>query len=304
MDSAQLPSSFRAPAFSHKYRLVFSRQTVVSASTNCVSHPSLFYLTSFPLTFRRESQYGLAASRLLVGGRRAYMSMRCLGNRSAMPTRLWRSTTVGIAEQMPSYGPALHGRGTASFDNQCSCVSPPVQTFPVSFLPSDIISVILALLLAVGFFTIIRHRTTATCGRESSIPFLDFVCDLILVTAPLSEVTIMVPDEARSAIHLSIISALASTACCLHTNILVGFPVSLHWAPIWHSFPLLFPTLQHPATTVSVILQRFCPSSHIGFLSCFKWLFSSRHCTLTLRCEDTCRNIQRIFGIEPDALYQ
>ena len=142
MDAAQLPSSFRAPAFSHKYRLFFSRQTVVSASTNCVLHSSHFYHTSFTLNLRRESPYGLAARRLLVSGRRAYMSMRCLGNRSAMPTRLWRGTTVGIAEQMPSYGTALHGPGTASFDDQLSCVLPPVQTFPVSFLPSDIIPAI------------------------------------------------------------------------------------------------------------------------------------------------------------------
>lgn len=74
--------------FSHIFRLFFSRLTVVRASTNFVLHSSLFYLPSLPLNLRRESPYGLAARRLLVSGRRAYMSMRCLGNRSAMPTRL------------------------------------------------------------------------------------------------------------------------------------------------------------------------------------------------------------------------
>ncbi|MCQ2220640.1 MAG: hypothetical protein MJZ12_04565 [Prevotella sp.] len=122
-------------------------------------------------------------------------------------------------------------------------------------------------------FTILHYpqATTHRYQRERSfIPFLDIFLACILTAAPLSEVTILVSGDARSAVHLSIIFRLSLDSRLPivkhHGRASFISACSPHVAP----FPRLFPILLPHATTVSVNLQCFCPSSHIGFLSCFK----------------------------------
>lgn len=84
----------------------------------------------------------------------------------------------------------------------------------------------------------------------------------ILLPIPLSEVPFLVSGEAWSAVHLSIIFRLSFDSRLPivkhHGRASLTSAHSPHVALI----PSLVTTSAYPTTTVSVNLQRFCPSSH------------------------------------------